>query len=109
MATGHVQKGDVMPWINDTGSDVAAGDIVAFADMVGLAMGDIADGEAGSLATCEVWELPKEAALAIDQGDQVYWDDSAGEIDKTDTNVAAGKAFAGAPAADATVLVKLNA
>ncbi|WP_028579431.1 DUF2190 family protein [Desulfogranum japonicum] len=109
MARGHVQIGDVMPWTNDSGSDVASGDIVAFTGMIGLALGDIANGAEGSLATCEVWELPKEAALAIDQGAQVYWDDTAGEIDTTNTNVPAGKAFAPAAAGDLTVLVKLNA
>jgi predicted RecA/RadA family phage recombinase len=98
-----------MPWTNGTGTDVASGDVVDLPNMIGVALGDIADGDNGDLAVTEVWALPKEAALAIDQGDQVYWDATAGEIDKTNTNIAAGKAFAAAAADDTTVAVKLNA
>jgi len=49
MATNHVQKGAVMSWTNGTGSDVVSGEVVAFADMIGVAAGDIADGETGEL------------------------------------------------------------
>lgn len=109
MAQNHVQKGAVMPWTNGTGSAVVSGQPVAVGDMVGVAAVDIADGESGELYLEEVWELPKEAPLVIDQGDTVYFDPSAGEIDKTNTNTPAGKAFADAASAATTVLVKLGA
>ncbi len=109
MAQNHVQKGDAMPWTNGTGSAVASGDVVVVSAMVCVALGDIADGEEGNLATCEVFEVAKEAPLVIAQGDIVYWDAVNSNIDKTDTNVRAGKAFAAAASADTTVLVKLGA
>ncbi|SDP69665.1 DUF2190 family protein [Desulforhopalus singaporensis] len=108
MATNHVQKGNVMTWTNGTSADVAAGDVVEVGTLIGVALGDIADGAEGEVAIAEVWTLPKEAPLVISQGDQVYWDDTAGEIDKTDTNTAAGKAFADAASAATTVKVLLN-
>jgi len=52
-------------------------------------------------------EFDKEAGLAINAGDVVYWDDTAKEIDKTNTNVKAGICKEAAAAGDATVLVEL--
>lgn len=109
MANKHIQPGASMPWTNGTGSDVVSKEVVPLPDMIGIAAGDIADGASGQLFTEEVWELPKDDALVISQGDQVYWDAVNDEIDKTDTNVPAGKAFAAAAEADTTVLVKINA
>ncbi len=109
MAKGHIQKGDVMPWTNDTGSDVPAGNVVDLGDMVGIALGDIADGEKGDLATCEVWELAKKTGVAFDQGDQLYWDTVNSRLDKTNTNTPCGKAFQAAASDATTAQCKLNA
>jgi len=109
MAQNHIQKGAAMPWTNDTGSDVVSGEVVALPAMIGVAAGDIDDGEEGNLFIEEVFELAKEAPLVISQGDAVYWDDTNDNIDKTNTNVPAGKAFADAASAATTVYVKLNA
>ncbi|NDY41258.1 DUF2190 family protein [Dissulfurirhabdus thermomarina] len=109
MAQNHIQRGDVMPWTNGTGAAVTSGQVVLVGNRVCVALEDIADGAAGQLATCEVWELPKEAALAIAQGVDVYWDDVNKVITTTPTaNTLAGCAFAAAAAADATVRVKLG-
>ncbi len=108
MAKNHVQKGKVMPWTNGTEAAVVSGEVVVVGTLVGVALGDIAIGVTGELALEEVWEVAKEAPLVIAQGDVVYWDATAGEIDKTATNVLAGKAFAAAASAATTVLVKLG-
>lgn len=98
-----------MPYTNTSGDDIASGDPVLVGNRLGVALGDIPDGEAGDLALCEVWELPKKAATAIGQGVNVYWDDTAGEITDVDTdNTLAGCAFAAAAADDATIQVKLG-
>ena len=107
MAKGHIQPGKVMPWTNG-GSAVTAGTVIEFADMIGVALGDIAAGATGNLAISEVWELAKDGNLAISQGDQVYWDASNDEVDKTNTNIPCGKAFEGAAEAAATVKVLLG-
>jgi predicted RecA/RadA family phage recombinase len=98
-----------MPWINGTAADVVSGEVVVVGAMVCVALGDIAIGAEGNLATEEVWEVAKEAPLVIDQGDIVYWDAVNSNIDLTNTNVVAGKAFAAAASAATTVLVKLGA
>lgn len=53
-------------------------------------------------------ELPKQAGLAINVGDEVWWDTTAEEIDKTNTNVNAGFCVRAAVAGDATVRISLQ-
>jgi len=99
-----------MSWTNGTGSAVASGEAVLIGVMLCVALGAIAAGAQGEVATEEVFELPKEAALAISQGAQVYWDASEGVVTTTATdNTACGKAFVAALAAASTVFVKINA
>lgn len=109
MAKNFVQQGKVMTWTNGTGAAVASGEVVVVGSMVCVALGAIAIGANGELSTEGVWEVAKETPLVINQGDKVYWDDANNRIDKTDTNVYAGKAFATAGSAATTVLVKLGA
>lgn len=109
MAQNHIEEGEAMPYTNATAADIASGEVVVVGDRVFVALGDIAVGASGSLATCEVWELPKKAATAFGQGDVVYWDATPGEItDVALDGVPAGYAFADAAAGDATIQVKLN-
>jgi predicted RecA/RadA family phage recombinase len=110
MATNHVQQGAIMPWTNGTGSAVSANDVVVVGNFVCVALGDIADGAAGVLATEEVFEIPKNNNLVISQGDAVYWDVTDGNINKTaEDNYYAGLAFAAATQTATTVKVKLGA
>ena len=108
MAIGHVAEGLTMPWTN-AGAAVSAGDVVAFAGMIGVATGDIAGGATGTLAVSGVWILPKNNALAVTQGDQLYWDVGDGNITKTSAgNIPCGIAYTHELAATATVQVNLN-
>ena len=110
MAQNHIQEGAVMDWENGTGSDVNSGDVVLVGDTVCVALGNIADGETGRLATEQVFAVPKNTSLAIDQGDRLYWDAADGNVNKTAVdNTDAGVAFAAAASADTTVHLKLNA
>jgi predicted RecA/RadA family phage recombinase len=109
MAIGHVAPGGVIPYTNTGGTAIAANTVIEFAAMVGIATGTIGPGETGTVAISEVWTLPKDGALAITQGDQLYWDTVNDECDKTNTNVPCGKAYATAAVADAEVQVILNA
>ena len=97
-----------MTWTNATGTALVSGEVVVVGTLVCVALGAIANGATGELAICEVWELAKETPLVIDQGDLVYWDDTNNRIDKTNTNVLAGRAFAAAASAATTVKVLLN-
>lgn len=110
MANTHVQKGDIITWTNGTGANVASGAVVIIGSLVAVALVDIANGAAGSVAISEVWSLEKNTSLAIAAGDALYWDVADGEINKTSAdNYYAGVAVAAAGATDTTVAVKLGA
>lgn len=109
MATGHIREGKTLTHTNSTGSTISKGTVVEFTAMIGVALGDIANGSSGEVAVSEVWQLAKEAPLVITQGDQLYWDATNDKVDKTDTNIPCGKAAASAASAATTVQVLLNA
>ena len=109
MAKGHIREGKTFTYSNSSGSTISAGTVVELPNMIGVALGDIANGATGEIAVCEIWELAKEAPLDIAQGDQVYWDAANNRVDKTNTNIPCGKAAAVAASAATTVQVLLNA
>jgi predicted RecA/RadA family phage recombinase len=109
MATGHISSGTTMPYTN-TGSAITKGTVVEFTGMIGIALGDIpATTGVGELAITGVWTVAKEAPLVITQGDQVWWDATNNNVDKTNTNIPCGRAYASALSADTTVQIILNA
>jgi predicted RecA/RadA family phage recombinase len=108
MAKNHIQQGQSMPYTNGGGTAIASGTPILIGVLLCIALGNIAAGEEGQVATEEVWEVPKEAPLVIAQGDQLYWDDANGVVTKTDTDVPCGKAFAAAGSAATTVQIKIN-
>ncbi|MCK5681192.1 DUF2190 family protein [bacterium] len=109
MSQNSIQTGNIIDYANASGSDIASGDLVVIGLRVGVAQVGIADGASGAVAMTEVHEVPKEASLAVTQGDLLYCDETSGELDKTATaQTLAGYAFAAAATSDSTVLVKLN-
>lgn len=102
----YVQSGNRMPFT--AGADVASGDPVIVGDIVGIAVGDVANGADGELQLCGVFELAK-ANAAITAADTLYWD--AGNSNVTTTasgNTKIGFAFAPAALGAATAMVKLS-
>lgn len=108
MATGHVREGKTLPYTNGTGSAIAKGTVIEFAAMIGIALGDIANGSTGEIAVDEVWTLAKETGVAFTLGDQLYWDATNDRLDKTNTNIPCGIAAADAGSAATTAQVLLN-
>lgn len=108
MATKHIKPGNTMPYTNATGSAIAKDTVIEFGAMVGIALGAIANGSTGELAISEVWTMTKEAPLVITQGDKLYWDATNDNVDKTNTNIPCGIAYASAASADTSVQVLLN-
>lgn len=85
-----VQAGSVIEWTNGTGSDVASGDVVPLKHCLGVAVTDIADTEAGTLAIEGVFEVPKVSAAVFEAGEKLIWDASAGEFDDSSATPATG-------------------
>ena len=107
MATNYIQGGGVINF--NASADISSGDMVLVGNRVGIALGDIAIGATGAVQMEGVFEVPKEASLAVGQGDLLYLNVAETELDKTATSqFIAGYAFEASATADTTVLVKLN-
>lgn len=90
--------------------DVASGACCQVgAALFGVAVDAVKSGAAGEFRTTGVFELKKTSALAISVGDIIYWDNTAKEVNKTNTNLRIGVAVAAAANPSATVQVKLGA
>ena len=103
------QDGDTIEY--PASSAVVDGEVVAVGRVVGVicrgvTADEITAGRKAALQIEGVFEFPKEAPLAISQGDACYWDDSAKNVDKTTTNIFVG--FCVEDAASAAVLVKVR-
>lgn len=111
----NVQKGDVIDFLNETGSLITSGSPVVVGNQIGVAATDIADGMTGSVAMEEVFDLPKTSgAGAIGIGTTPVFDVSAMAFVPEGTATATGDVtgavtcWAEAADGDETVSVKLN-
>lgn len=64
-------------------ANVALGEVVARGDLVGIAIEPISANVMGALAVAGVFDIAKTSALAIDVGDDVYFNDVTNEANKT--------------------------
>lgn len=109
MADNYIKAGASLSYTNGTGSAIAAGDLVKVGVRVGVALVDIAASASGEVAMDGVYEVDKEASLAVTQGDLLYLDATSGELDKTATSqTLAGYAVESEATSTTTVKVKLN-
>ncbi|MFH5806327.1 capsid cement protein [Alienimonas sp. DA493] len=102
MATATLHHGTPRMVDHTPSSDVAAGDVLVIGDVVRIAHRPIAAGELGAVGGGGgVYRAPKAAALAINDGDTVYFDAADDNFNKTATdNTKAGVAVGDAAAAD---------
>lgn len=111
MAKNFVQNGSTVEFT--ASGAVLSGDVVVIGGLVGVAIDDVADTETGVAVIDGVWELPKTASGAIDQGASIDYDVSAGEFAIIGTAasgdlVDCGVVVEAAADGDTTVLVKIN-
>ncbi|MEO9132430.1 MAG: DUF2190 family protein [Sphingomonas sp.] len=103
----YVQRGDTLDII--AAAVVASGDVVIKGSIIGIANADAAVGDTFALDVVGVFNLPKVAALAIGQGDVVYWDSANAVVTKTaGGNTKLGVAIEPVPNPSAAVSVRLN-
>jgi predicted RecA/RadA family phage recombinase len=81
-----IQEGEHLEFTNGTGSTIKSGSPVFVGKIVGVALGDVANGAKGQMRTEGVFEFAKKASLAISAGDVVFWDSTPGEVTKTDAD-----------------------
>ena len=102
----HVQPGRTLTI--PAPAAVVSGGVVVAGQIIGVANGSAAEGDPVDVDVEGVFSLPKVAALAIDVGDLVYWDSTAGLATKTATgNKKLGYATEAAANPSASVNVRL--
>lgn len=100
MTRKYVQPGEVIDYVNTTGSAISSGAVVVFGHTLGIALVDIANGATGAVQICGVFkEVPKVSAAVFAQGEKLLWDVSAGAFDDSAATPASGDLMGAAVAA----------
>ena len=103
----YVQRGDTLDVT--AAAAVASGDVVIIGSIIGVSSVAAEIGDAFALDVMGVFTLPKVSALAINQGDTVYWDSSNSVVTKTASgNTKLGVATETVPNPSPSVNVRLN-
>lgn len=68
MANNFIQPGKVLDYVNTTADAVVSGQVVLIGVILGVALGNIAPGQTGSVQIDGVFAVPKLAGAAIAQG-----------------------------------------
>jgi predicted RecA/RadA family phage recombinase len=93
-------------------ADVAAGDVVVQADLVGVANRNIKANEQGALAVAGVFDFPKAAGAGVTfaAGAKAYWDDTnnLAVADGGGANKLIGKAVRAAANGDSFVRIWMS-
>ncbi|MGN0847883.1 MAG: DUF2190 family protein [Kiritimatiellia bacterium] len=107
MKARYVQRGESIDYTPT--EDIAAGDVVVFGKIRGIAKLDIKAGTLGALALTGIYEMVKGDA-AFSAGDIVGWDSGNQKIVAASTAgcTKIGYVVADAAGGDATVLVRLQ-
>ncbi len=85
-----VAQGNVIDWVNDSGADKVAGQVVRIGQVLGVCAANIASGATGSVALRGVFTVPKVSAAVIADGESLTWDASAGAFDDNAATPATG-------------------
>lgn len=85
---------------------IKSGDVVVKGELVGIASTDAVVGESVECCETGVYSLPKEAALAMVQGDIAYHNGT--EVTALNTDVEIGVVYADADGASSVAVVKLK-
>lgn len=92
MATNYLTPGDVVQ--HTASAAISSGDVVVMGTRLGVALGDIANGETGSVMVRGVFRLAAVSAAVISAGETMTWDisanSSAGAFDDDQATPATG-------------------
>jgi len=102
------QPGNIVSLTAPVGG-VVSGTAYLIGALFGVALHSADAGESFEMSIEGVFTLPKESTAAFTEGEIVFWDDTAKELDESAAGrFAVGVAVAAAVATTTTVAVKLN-
>lgn len=105
-----IQSGEVMTYTVPSSTTIEAGDVVKKGNLIGIAVSGGTEDDEIAVNLTGAYELTKKSALAVTQGDALYWDEDDEEITKTAADgVLIGHALESAGGSDETVIVLLGA
>lgn len=107
MKANYVQRGETIDFKNGTVAAIAAGDVVALTNRIGIAATDIPIGAIGTVHVVGVYDLPAETTNAFTPGQTVYLSGSKVVKDSTG-GVAAGYVVEAKVANGAVARVKIG-
>lgn len=88
MTTTFKQEGAVIQYT--AGADIVSGQVVKIGNVLGVALGDIANGATGSVRLEGVFAAPKVSGAVIAKGETLTWDASAAAFDDNAAVAASG-------------------
>jgi len=110
MAKNYVQEGDVIDYVNASGSTITSGTAVLIGARLGVALADIANGATGSVQVEGVFTVPKLGTDVVAAGALLYWDNTNKRLTTTASgNTLSGFAVAAAGSGVTAVNIKINA
>lgn len=90
MAGNYSHNGRVIDYTNTTGAAIASGAVVKMANVLGVALVDIAIGATGAVGFGVFRNIPKVSSAVFAQGETLLWDVSTGKFDDNPTTPASG-------------------
>lgn len=106
MKAVYQQRGETIDFVNNTGAEITANDVVTLTSRIGVAACDIPAGVKGAVHVTGVFCLPAETANAFTVGQTVYL--SGETVVAAETGVVAGFVVEPKAANGAVVAVKIG-
>jgi predicted RecA/RadA family phage recombinase len=89
-------------------ADTAAGEVIVYGQMVGVALTSLAAGQWGAIAVEGIYDVVKKPEDAFGVGERVYWHLFNGYATSTPTGFLLGKAVRSAAEGESWVRVRLT-
>jgi len=105
MSKNYIQEGNVLPHL--AAAVIASGAVVLMGKRIGIAVGDMAIGETGSVSMEGVFTVAKLSTDVVGQGDLLYWD-AANSRMTTTAGALTLAGYAAAPAGSGVTTVEIN-
>lgn len=106
MKAVYYQRGETIDFLNNTGADIAANDVVTLTSRIGIAATSIPVGHKGAVNVMGVYNLPAETTVAFTVGQKVYLANDV--VTATTGDVFVGYVVEPKAQANATALVKID-
>lgn len=104
----YIQEGEVLNYTVPAATDIVSGDVVIAGKFAGIAAKSGSEGDVIPVNLEGVFEVGKTAALAITQGDTLFFNTGTKLVTKTVSDKRIGIAFEDADGSASTCLVKIS-